>query len=94
MEIKGKTQRGILRKIKSLQLKIYENRIYLEESHEEPVEMYPDRRSMVSLEQQYLAYAIRGYEEAGGVHTLTKAEQKSGGFNERLDSLQRLVLTI
>ena len=94
MEIKGKTKQEILKEIRSLKRRINEDTIYLEESHEEPVEMYPDRRSMVSLEQQYLEYAIKGYEEAGGVYTLTKAEQKSRDFNELLDSLQRLVLTI
>ena len=94
MNLKGKSQEEIMKKIRSLKIKIGQLKRSIENTDDMVLEVFPGRLTRLKCERDYLDRAIQTYEEAGGVYVRSKAEQKDHDFNEALDSMSKLVFTI
>ena len=92
--LKGKSQQDILKEIRSLKKEINQLKRHMEDHSLEPEKMFPNRLTRLKCNRQYLERAIQAYQAAGGQYIPTKAEQKSRDFDEALDSIQKLVLSI
>ena len=94
MNLKGKSQEEIMKKIRSLKIKIGQLKRSIENADDIVCEVFPGRLTRLKCDRDYLERAIRAYEEAGGEYVRSKAEQKDHDFNEALDSMSKLVFTI
>ena len=94
MNLKGKSQEEIMKKIRSLKIKIGQLKRSIENTDDMVLEVFPSRLTRLKCDRDYLERAIRAYEEAGGEYVRSKAEQKDHDFNEALDSMSKLVFTI
>ena len=94
MNLKGKSQEEIMKKIRSLKIKIGQLKRSIENDDDIVCEVFPGRLTRLKCNRDYLERAIQVYEEAGGEYVRSKAEQKDHDFNEALDSMSKLVFTI
>ena len=94
MNLKGKSQEEIMKKIRSLKIHIGQLKRSIENTDDMVLEVFPSRLTRLKCDRDYLERAIRAYEEAGGEYVRSKAEQKDHDFNEALDSMSKLVFTI
>ena len=94
MNLKGKSQEEIMKKIRSLKIQIGQLKRSIENTDDMVLEVFPSRLTRLKCDRDYLERAIRAYEEAGGEYVRSKAEQKDHDFNEALDSMSKLVFTI
>ena len=94
MNLKGKSQEEIMKKIRSLKIQIGQLMRSIENTDDMVLEVFPSRLTRLKCDRDYLERAIRAYEEAGGEYVRSKAEQKDHDFNEALDSMSKLVFTI
>ena len=94
MNLKGKSQEEIMKKIRSLKIQIGQLKRSIENTDDMILEVFPSRLTRLKCDRDYLERAIRAYEEAGGEYVRSKAEQKDHDFNEALDSMSKLVFTI
>ena len=94
MNLKGKSQEEIMKKIRSLKIQIGQLKRSIENTDDLVLEVFPSRLTRLKCDRDYLERAIRAYEEAGGEYVRSKAEQKDHDFNEALDSMSKLVFTI
>ena len=94
MNLKGKSQEEIMKKIRSLKIQIRQLKRSIENTDVMAFEVFPSRLTRLKCDRDYLERAIRAYEEAGGEYVRSKAEQKDHDFNEALDSMSKLVFTI
>ena len=94
MNLKGKSQEEIMKKIRSLKIKIGQLKRSIENADDIVCEVFPGRLTRLKCDRDYLERAIQAYEEAGGEYVRSKAEQKDHDFNEALDSMSKLVFTI
>ena len=94
MNLKGKSQEEIMKKIRSLKIKIGQLKRSIENADDIVCEVFPGRQTRLKCYRDYLERAIQAYEEAGGEYVRSKAEQKDHDFNEALDSMSKLVFTI
>ena len=94
MNLKGKSQEEIMKKIRSLKIQIGQLKRSIENADDIVCEVFPGRLTRLKCDRDYLERAIRAYEEAGGEYVRSKAEQKDHDFNEALDSMSKLVFTI
>ena len=94
MNLKGKSQEEIMKKIRSLKIKIGQLKRSIENADDIVCEVFPGRLTRLKCNRDYLERAIQVYEEAGGEYVRSKAEQKDHDFNEALDSMSKLVFTI
>ena len=94
MNLKGKSQEEIMKKIRSLKIQIGQLKRSIENTDDMVLEVFPSRLTRLKCDRDYLERAIRAYEEAGGEYVRSKAEQKDHDFNEALDSMSQLMFTI
>ena len=94
MNLKGKSQEEIMKKIRSLKIQIGQLKRSIENTDDMVLEVFPSRLTRLKCDRDYLERAIRAYEEAGGEYVRSKAEHKDHDFNEALDSMSKLVFTI
>ena len=94
MNLKGKSPKEIMKKIRSLKIQIGQLKRSIENADDIVCEVFPGRLTRLKCERDYLERAIQAYEEAGGEYVRSKAEQKDHDFNEALDSMSKLVFTI
>ena len=94
MNLKGKSQEEIMKKIRSLKIKIGQLKRSIENADDIVCEVFPGRLTRLKCNRDYLERAIQVYEEAGGEYVRSKAEQKDHDFNEALDSMSQLMFTI
>ena len=94
MNLKGKSQEEIMKKIRSLKIQIRQLKRSIENTDVMAFEVFPSRLTRLKCDRDYLERAIQAYEEAGGAYVRSKAEQKDHDFNEALDSMSKLVFTI
>ena len=94
MNMKGKSQEEIMKKIRSLKIQIRQLKRSIENTDVMAFEVFPSRLTRLKCDRDYLERAIQAYEEAGGAYVRSKAEQKDHDFNEALDSMSKLVFTI
>ena len=94
MNLKGKSQEEIMKKIRSLKIQIGQLKRSIENTDDMVLEVFPSRLTRLKCDRDYLERAIQAYEEAGGEYVRSKAEQKDHDFNEALDSMSKLVFTI
>ena len=94
MNLKGKSQEEIMKKIRSLKIKIGQLKRSIENTDDMVLEVFPSKQTRLKCDWDYLERAIQAYEEAGGEYVRSKAEQKDHDFNEALDSMSKLVFTI
>ena len=94
MNLKGKSQEEIMKKIRSLKIQIGQLKRSIENTDDMVLEVFPSRLTRLKCDRDYLERAIRAYEEAGGEYVRSKAEQKDYDFNKALDSMSQLVFTI
>ena len=94
MNLKGKFQEEIVKKIRSLKIQIGQLKRSIENTDDMILEVFPSRLTRLKCSREYLERAIQTYEEAGGVYVRSKAEQRDHDFNDRLDSISKLVFTI
>ena len=94
MNLKGKSQEEIMKKIRSLKIQIGQLKRSIENTDDMILEVFPSRLTRLKCDRDYLERAIQAYEEAGGEYVRSKAEQKDHDFNEALDSMSKLVFTI
>ena len=94
MNLKGKSQEEIMKKIRSLKIQIGQLKRSIENTDDMVLEVFTSRLTRLKCDRDYLERAIRAYEEAGGEYVRSKAEQKDHDFNEALDSMSKLVFTI
>ena len=94
INLKGKSQEEIMKKIRSLKIQIGQLKRSIENTDDMVLEVFPSRLTRLKCDRDYLERAIRAYEEAGGEYVRSKAEQKDHDFNEALDSMSKLVFTI
>ena len=94
MNLKGKSQEEIMKKIRSLKIQIGQLKRSIENADDIVCEVFPGRQTRLKCYRDYLERAIQAYEEAGGEYVRSKAEQKDHDFNEALDSMSKLVFTI
>ena len=94
MNLKGKSQEEIMKKIRSLKIKIGQLKRSIENADDIVCEVFSGRLTRLKCNRDYLERAIQVYEEAGGVYVRSKAEQRDHDFNDRLDSISKLVFTI
>ena len=94
MNLKGKSQEEIMKKIRSLKIQIGQLKRSIENTDDMVLEVFPSRLTRLKCDRDYLERAIRAYEEAGGEYVRSKAEQKDHDFNEALYSMSKLVFTI
>lgn len=94
MNLKGKSQEEIMKKIRSLKIQIGQLKRSIENTDDMVLEVFPNRLTRLKCDRDYLERAIQAYEEAGGAYVRSKAEQKDHDFNDTLDSMSKLVFTI
>ena len=94
MNLKGKSQEEIMKKIRSLKIQIGQLKRSIENADDIVCEVFSGRLTRLKCNRDYLERAIQAYEEAGGEYVRSKAEQKDHDFNEALDSMSKLVFTI
>ena len=95
MFLKGKSQKELRTEINSLKRQINRLKREIEDpSENDGIKMFPSPLTRLKMNKEYLVYAIKAYEEAGGVYIPAKAEQKSRDFDQALDSLDKLVFSI
>ena len=94
MNLKGKSQEEIMKKIRSLKIQIGQLKQSIENTDDMVLEVFPSRLTRLKCDRDYLERAIQAYEEAGGEYVRSKAEQKDHDFNEALDSMSQLMFTI
>ena len=94
MNLKGKSQEEIMKKIRSLKIKIGQLKRSIENTDDMVLEVFPSKQTRLKCDWDYLERAIQAYEEAGGEYVRSKAEQKDHDFNEALDSMSQLMFTI
>ena len=72
MELKGKSQKELLKEIRSLRSTINTFKKHIEEgTHPEEDMVEPGRQVQLSMNREYLKQAIKAYEEAGGEYCYT-----------------------
>lgn len=95
MELKGKSQQEILKKIRSLKREINKLKKLIEEYDPSPdAFIMPDGLTRIKCNRGYLKKAIQAYEDAGGRYIPTKQEQRSQDFNRILEDLHCLKFSI
>lgn len=94
MNLKGKSQEEIMKKIRSLKIQIGQLKRSIENTDDMVLEVFPSRLTRLKCNRDYLERAIQAYEEAGGAYVRSKVEQKDHDFNDTLDSMSKLVFTI
>ena len=94
MNLKGKSPKEIMKKIRSLKMQIGQLKRSIENADDIVCEVFPGRLTRLKCNRDYLECAIQAYEETGGAYVRSKAEQKDHDFNEALDSMSKLVFTI
>ena len=94
MNLKGKSQEEIMKKIRSLKIQIGQLKRSIENADDIVCEVFPGRQTRLKCYRDYLERAIQAYEEAGGEYVRSKAEQKDHDFNDALDSMSQLMSTI
>lgn len=94
MNLKGKSQEEIMKKIRSLKIQIGQLKRSVENTDDMVLEVFPSRLTRLKCNRDYLERAIQAYEEAGGAYVRSKVEQKDHDFNDTLDSMSKLVFTI
>ena len=94
MNLKGKSPKEIMKKIRFLKTQIGQLKRSIENADDIVCEVFPCRLTRLKCERDYLERAIQAYEEAGGEYVRSKAEQKDHDFNKALDSMSKLVFTI
>ena len=94
MNLKGKSQEEIMKKIRSLKIQIGQLMRSIENADDIVCEVFPGRQTRLKCYRDYLERAIQAYEEAGGEYVRSKAEQKDHDFNDALDSMSQLMFTI
>lgn len=94
MNLKGKSQEEIMKKIRSLKIQIGQLKRSIENADDIVCEVFPGRQTRLKCYRDYLERAIQAYEEAGGEYVRSKAEQKDHDFNDALDSMSQLMFTI
>ena len=95
MFLKGKSQKELRTEINSLKRQINRLKREIEDPTEDDgIKMFPSPLTQLKMNKEYLIYAIKAYEETGGIYIPTKAEQKSRDFDQALDSLDKLVFSI
>ena len=94
MNLQGKSPKEIMEKIRSLKIQIGQLKRSIEKTDDIVCEVFPGRLTRLKCDRDYLERAIRAYEEAGGEYVRSKAEQRDHDFNDRLDSISKLVFTI
>ena len=94
MNLKGKSQEEIMKKIRSLKIKIGQLKRSIENTDDMVLEVFPSKQTRLKCDWDYLERAIQAYEEAGGEYVRSKAEQKDHDFNDALDSMSQLMFTI
>ena len=94
MNLKGKSQEEIMKKIRSLKIQIGQLKRSIENADDIVCEVFPGRQTRLKCYRDYLERAIQAYEEAGGAYVRSKAEQKDYDFNKALDSMSKPVFTI
>ena len=94
MNLKGKSQEEIMKKIRSLKIQIGQLKRSIENADDIVCEVFPGRQTRLKCYRYYLERAIQAYEEAGGEYVRSKAEQKDHDFNDALDSMSQLMFTI
>ena len=94
MELKGKSQKELLKEIRSLRSAINTFKKHIKEgTHPEEDMIEPGRQVQLSMDREYLKQAIKAYEEAGGEYRYTASERKILAFNDALESFKRLTLS-
>ncbi len=92
MNLKGKNQREILREIRSLKREINRLKRVLQDPDQSFEKMIlPDPMTMISCNRDYLEYARRAYEEAGGKYEPTREELRDQEFNASLQYMKRFI---
>lgn len=94
MNLKGKSPKEIMKKIRFLKTQIGQLKRSIEHADDIVCEVFPGRLTRLKCDRDYLERAVQAYEEAGGEYVRSKAEQKDHDFNEALDSMSKLVFTI
>ena len=94
INLKGKSQEEIMKKIRSLKIQIGQVKRSIENADDIVCEVFPGRQTRLKCYRDYLERAIQAYEEAGGEYVRSKAEQKDHDFNDALDSMSQLMFTI
>lgn len=90
-ELKGKSQKELLKVISSLKREIKNFKKHIEEgTHPEEDMILPNRLTRISMDREYLKQAIKAYEETGKEYPYTAAERKALEFNEALNSFKSL----
>ena len=92
--LKGKSEKEIMKIIRSLKREINSLKRELENPPESVDLVFPDKMTRLTCNRQYLARAIEAYEEAGGEYVPTKMEQKSLDFNRDLANVKKVAFTI
>ena len=66
MNLKGKSQEEIMKKIRSLKIKIGQLKRSIENTDDMVLEVFPSKQTRLKCDWDYLERAIQAYEEAGG----------------------------
>lgn len=91
-ELKGKGQKEILSRIRSLKREISRLKRELENPEDDTeIMILPSPLTRIKLNREYLEMAKRASAEAGGIYKPTKAEQKDQAFNDSLRNMTKLV---
>jgi len=96
-ELKGKSKEEILKEIRSLKRDINRNKKLIEDNNKasEPIAfMSPGPNVVIEMDREYLARAIKAYEDAGGKYIPTEQEKKSQSFNDALEDLHTFTFSI
>lgn len=93
--LKGKPKEEIMTEIRGLKQSIGR----LKNSIENPtilglVSMQPSEDTRIKYNREYLKLAKKAYAEAGGIYTMSKAEQKAVDFDANIGSIAKVTFTI
>lgn len=86
-EIKGKSKEEMLKKIKGLKQEIGRLRNRLENLDIEDIIIEPSPATRLKVYKEYLRYAIKEYEAAGGEYHMSHKEKKAAAFDADIENI-------
>lgn len=92
-EIKGKSKEEMLKKIRGVKQEIGRLRNKLENIDFEDIIIEPSPATWLKVYKDYLRYAIKEYEAAGGEYQMSNKEKKAAAFDADIENIVSVELT-
>ncbi len=92
-EIKGKSKEEMLKKIRGLKQEIGRLRNKLENIDIEDIIIEPSPVTRLKVYKDYLRYAIKEYQAAGGEYRMSHKEKKAAAFDADIENIVSVELT-